>query len=107
MQTPPTEVLCELVDLALEPWKDSEFFRVAPPTPQSIRRAEAELAIMLPPLYIDLASGCKAFGAKFSGIGEDYDAQFHILGVRNHFREMGLPSHYVMFNHGHDGDCVC
>jgi hypothetical protein len=95
----------------MEPWKG---MKVAPPTPASIRRIEAELGIEIPESLREFALRSRNFGAWFAGLGEDYDNSFHILGLNQVFHQVNrkhphvrMPPHLVLINHGHDGDCDC
>jgi hypothetical protein len=105
----PFETLVELVGIATEPWDD--WYRVAPPTPESVDRINRELDITLPCDYVRLAAACPTYGSWLAGIGEDFDHGCHILQLNAAFHAEdeppALPRHFLLLNHGHDGDCDC
>jgi hypothetical protein len=103
----PDDVLIELVGYACEPWGSSGWYRAAAPTSASLERISRELGIRVPALFAYLASHCPVYGGWFASIGEDYDSPVHIMKLNWAFRDLGLPAHLVMLNHGHDGDCDC
>jgi hypothetical protein len=104
--------LVELFDLGITPWKNHLPWRAPAPTTQSIAYVNRSLGIELPPSFVEFSRKCDCFGAYFGSIGEDYDSDWHIL-TRNrvfHTDAEGytpLPSHLVLINSGHDGDCDC
>jgi hypothetical protein len=102
----PDDVLVELVGYACEPWGSSGF-RAAPSTSASLERIARELGVRVPPLFARVATECRVYGGWFASIGEDYDNPMHIIELNRAFRDMGLPAHLVMLNHGHDGACDC
>jgi hypothetical protein len=104
MQHLPKAALFELLSASFEPWGSSAY-PSRPPTNESVRRINAELGITLPPLFIEMAAACSSYGGWFNSIGDDFDSHLHILKMNSMFREEGLPPRYVLFNHGHDGDC--
>ena len=103
----PDDVLVELVGYACEPWGSSAGFRAAAATDASVERIARELGVRVPPLFARVAGECRVYGAWFASIGDDYDNPLHIIELNRALRTMGLPSHLVMLNHGHDGDCDC
>ena len=80
----PIETLIELVGIATEPWGSHGQFHAVQPTPQSIERIRRELNITIPEDYVRIASSFHA--------SDDQPA---------------LAQHFVLLNHGHDGDCDC
>jgi hypothetical protein len=107
----PFEALVELFTIAIEPWGLHAWYHVKPPTAHSIARIEEELGLTIPPDLIKIASRCPAYGGWLAGIGDDYDHTCHILSLNRAFHEGDelppLPAHFVLLNHGHDGDCDC
>ena len=108
----PLPILIELAELCFAPWGYSSWYPSAPATPQSVVRIEAELKIVLPQSFIALSQKCAPYGGWFSSIGEDFQSPNHILLANESFHKddegyKPLPTHLVMLNHGHDGDCDC
>ena len=108
----PIETLVELCGYAFEPWGNSSWYSSAPATEASIARISHELGVSIPPEFILLSQNCRVYGGWFASIGEDYDGPVHILRLNQIFHETdeeyeALPSHLVLLNHGHDGDCDC
>ena len=106
----PMEILVELCGYAFEPWGSSSWYSAAPATEASIAHISQELGISIPHDFVSLSQGCPVYGGWFASIGEDYDGPVHILALNKLFREADedygeLPSHLVLLNHGHDGDC--
>lgn len=99
----PFDILVELFSIATE----SSFQKVAPPTLRSVDRIQRELSVAIPADYVRLATACPSYGGLLAGIGEDYDDGIHILRLNAVFRAEGLASHFVLLDHGHDGDCDC
>src|SRR4051812_9406500 len=69
------------------------------------RMIGANAGIALPPLFIEVAAACPAYGGWFNSIGDDYENNYHILSMNAALHAGGLPPRYVLLNHGHDGDC--
>ena len=69
------------------------------------RMQQVRLTIELPPLFIEVAAVLSAYGGWFNSIGDDYENNYHILDMNASLYSGGLPSRYVLLNHGHDGDC--
>ena len=103
----PFETIIELCSYAFEPYGSSSWYQYAPPTAESVKLISEELHLVIPDDFIMLARRCPNYGGWFASIGEDYDNPIHILNVNKQFHEEGLPSHFVILNHGHDGDCDC
>jgi hypothetical protein len=107
----PFDILTELVGIATETWGLHSWYRVAPPTAQSIQRIQRELGITIPDDYLRIAAACSSYGGWLAGIGDDYDHGCHILRLNSAFHSHSdspaLPPHFVLLNHGHDGDCDC
>ncbi len=108
----PFEIVSELFRISNKAWD----WRVCPPTANSIDRIEHELGLKLPGDYVRIARECPCYGTWLAGIGEDFDNGLHILQLNRLFKSqtedgddayLPLPSRYVLFNHGHDGDCDC
>lgn len=70
-----------------------------------MQRIAAELGVRLPPLFIEIARACPAYGGWFGSIGDDFASHNHLVNINGWFREVGLSARYVLLNHGHDGDC--
>jgi hypothetical protein len=102
----PTPLLVEMLGHICAPYGGG-IGHAAPPTVASVRRIEEELQVSLPPLFVEVATACPTYGGWFAGIGEDYHSPAHIVALNRLFHGQGLPARYVMFNHGHDGDCDC
>lgn len=101
----PRAVLFDLLPAAFGPWGMSSWYPSTPPTPASLDRIERELLVRVPPLFAEVALACPAYGGWFGSIGEDYDSHNHLLTINADFHSDGMPSRYVMLNHGHDGHC--
>jgi hypothetical protein len=101
----PWKVLLDLLPAAFEPWGPYIKFPSRPPTAESVKRIESALGITIPPLFIEVATACPAYGGWFNSIGDDYEHHTHILILNASLHAEGLPSRYVLINHGHDGDC--
>lgn len=99
----PFDTLVELFRIATE----HGFDRATPPTLPSVERIQRELGIVIPADYIRLAGVCPSYGSLLAGIGGDFDGDIHILRLNALFRAEGLPKHFVLLDHGHDGDCDC
>ena len=102
----PVPLLIDVLGHVCEPY-GSGTYRAAPPTPASVRRISDELRVALPPLFVAVATACPAYGGWFASIGDDFQSHMHILALNRVFHGEGLPARYIMFNHGHDGDCDC
>ncbi len=107
----PFDTLTELFGIATEPWGSSSLFHVAPPTPRSVQRIQRELGVIIPNDFVRIATACPTYGVWLAGIGEDYDHGIHILRLNAVFHAKGdspvLARHFVLLDHGHDGDCDC
>lgn len=101
----PRKVHFELLPAAFEPYGSSGWFPSRPPAPESIRRIEDSLSVRLPSLLVEIALACPSYGGWFGSIGDDIESHNHMLTINREFHEAGLPSRYVLLNHGHDGDC--
>ncbi len=101
----PKAVLLDLLPATFEPWGSSGLFPSRPPTPKSVGRIESSLGIVMPRLFVEVASCCPSYGGWFNSIGDDYQSHAHLLSNNAAFREAGLAARYVLLNHGHDGDC--
>lgn len=101
----PKQVLFDLLPAAFEPWGSSTWYPSRPPTDSSVQHIEAELGIRLPPLFVEVARTCPSYGGWFGSIGDDFASHNHIVQINRSFRAEGLDPHYVLLNHGHDGDC--
>lgn len=101
----PKDVLLDLLPAAFEPWGSWSMFPSRPPTTESVKRIESAFRITIPPLFIEVATACPAYGGWFNSIGDDYESHAHILTLNAALHAEGLPSRYVLINHGHDGDC--
>ncbi len=101
----PRDVLLDLLRATFEPWGSWSMFPSRPPTAESVERIESVLRFALPPLFIEVAAACPAYGDWFNSIGDDYENNYHILSMNAALHTGGLPSRYVLLNHGHDGDC--
>lgn len=98
-------MLLELLPATFEPWGSSGAYPSRPPTDLSIQKIEAELGVSLPALLIQVARACPSYGGWFGSIGDDFDSGNHMLSINRDFRADGMPPHYVLLNHGHDGHC--
>jgi len=103
----PFDVLIELLRYSFEPWGSSGRYPATPPTPKSIEHIHRETGVVIPELLVRVAEACPSYGGWFGSIGEDYGSGNHLLQHNWHWHNVGLPSRYVIFNHGHDGDCDC
>ena len=107
----PFETLTELFSIATEPWGSSSWYRAAAPTRPSIDRIQRELGITIPEDFVRLAKACPSYGGWLASIGRDYKRPVHILSLNESFHTAedggSLPRHFVLLNHGHDGDCDC
>lgn len=101
----PRKVLLDLLPATFEPWGSLSMFPSRPPTAGSVERIESALRFKLPPLLIEVATACPAYGGWFNSIGDDYENNYHILSMNAALHAGGLPLRYVLLNHGHDGDC--
>lgn len=113
----PFSSLLELEKLAV--WKIRKWvpyskglYPSEPPTSDSLKRIEQQLGLIVPPVYVDLARIAPNYGVWFGSIGPDFDSHNHILQLNAAFHQedegyTALPSHFVLINHGHDGDCDC
>lgn len=108
----PVDILMELCGYAFKPWGSSSWYSSAPATEASINHISHELGIIIPHEFVLLSQQCPVYGGWFASIGEDYNGPVHILGLNELFHTAdedyeALPSHLVLLNHGHDGDCDC
>jgi hypothetical protein len=107
----PIDTLIELVGIATEPWGSHGQFQAVQPSAQSIERIQRELGITIPADYLRIASSCPSYVGWLASIGEDYDHHCHILSLNAAFHSPDAPpalaQHFVLLNHGHDGDCDC
>jgi len=107
----PIDTLIELVGIATEPWGVHGQARPVQPTAQSVERIRRELGVAIPNDYIRIATACTSYVGWLASIGEDYDHHCHILRLNETFHSPeeppALPQHFVLLNHGHDGDCDC
>ena len=99
----PFDTLVELFSIATE----RGLHHVAPPTPQSIAKIQRELGITIPDDYVRIATACPSYAGLLGGIGEDYEHDIHILRLNAAVHAEGLAAHFVLLDHGHDGDCDC
>jgi hypothetical protein len=107
----PIKTLIELVGIATEPWGSHGQFHAVQPTAHSIEKIQRDLSIIIPADYIQIASACPSYVGWFASIGEDYDHPCHILPLNGAFHNSDDPpalcQHFILLNHGHDGDCDC
>jgi len=101
----PKSAMMKIIPVCFEPWGSSPWYPSAPPTDRSIQAIESALKIKLPPLLIEIAASFTSYGGWFGSIGEDFDSKNHIMSINKAFREEGLTPNFVLFNHGHDGEC--
>jgi len=105
----PDDILFQLVSIATEPW--DSWYHVAPPTPGSVERIQRELSITIPEDYVSVAAACASYGSWLAGLGDDYENNCHILALNTVFHTAdetpALSNHFILLNHGHDGDCDC
>jgi len=87
----PKDVLFKVLPASFEPWGSMELFRASPPTPDSVKRINAELGITLSQLFIEVAAACSSYGGWFNSIGDDYESRWHLFEVNKIFRDEGLP----------------
>jgi hypothetical protein len=84
-------------------------FRASTPTPTSVDQINNALGIILPGSFVEFARRCPAYTIIFASIGGDFDNDNHILNVNREFHgddpHYRVPSWFVVFNTGHDGDC--
>ena len=91
-----------------------------PPTASSIRRINRTLSIQLPASLIEFASTSGACHHWLASLGEDDDADHHILRVTSRTRRMRRrrlggggrweyvkPAAFIPINRGHDNDYDC
>lgn len=102
------EILCELCQITTHGMK----WDATPPTQKSLDHIHDVLGILIPNTYQQIAAQCPNYGAYLNGIGEDFSHHIHIIELNRIFHdpdqiEPPLPKHFVMLNHGHDGDCDC
>lgn len=103
----PTPLLFEILGHVCEPYGSRGMYRAAAPTAASVRRINEALRVTLPPLFVEVATACPSYGGWFASIGDDIENPLHIVALNRQFHAEGLPARYVLFNHGHDGDCDC
>jgi hypothetical protein len=114
----PFDTLAELFAIATEPFSRVPWSSGKPPTARSIEKIQRKLGIRIPEDYVQLATTCSSYAACLAGIGEDYESGRHIIGLNRLFHDtvlervyggsgVALPSHFILLNHGHDGDCDC
>jgi len=103
----PDDLLFELLRYAFEPWRPYDADMLSPPTQRSLDRIFAETGIRIPEIFSSMAFACPNYISWFAGLGEDSNRVNHFLEQLRAFRDEGLPSRYVIFNHGFDGDCDC
>ena len=112
----PFETLAELFEIATAPYSRAPWVCAAPPTTSSIQRIERDLGIRIPADFIHLAAACPSYGSWLASIGNDFNNGSHITKLNPLFHESSppeeegyaaLPPHFIMLNHGHDGDCDC
>lgn len=89
---------------------DKRNWGASPPTETSIAHIKKTLGVDIPTSYRWVAERCPNYSVLLNGIGEDYNHPVHIICVTHAFQKLTnpvLPSHFVMLNDGHDGDCYC
>jgi hypothetical protein len=113
----PFDTLTELFEIAMSPWSRGPQPPSAAPTPESLSRIQRTLGIGVPEDFARLAAACPSYGVWFASIGDDFGSSGHIVMLNELFHDgrrlhdghdgPALPPHFVMLNHGHDGDCDC
>jgi hypothetical protein len=113
----PFETLTELFEIATAQWSQRPWARAAKPTLDSIARIQRELGIHIPDDFARLAAACPSYGSWLASIGNDFNSASHLTRLNKVFHQSRppdaedgyaeLPSHFIMLNHGYDGDCDC
>jgi len=104
----------ELAALGIQrwlPWTCS-WYPSKPATDESVLKIENLLKFTIPPDFVKLSRLAHNYGVWFGSIGDDYDSHAHLLRLNEAFHKpedsaMPLPAHWVLINHGHDGDLHC
>jgi SMI1 / KNR4 family (SUKH-1) len=92
------------------PWGGS--YPSKPATQESVARIESALKFKVPVDFVEFSRLVHNYGVWFGSIGEDYASHNHLLVLNEAFHQaedsaIALPEHWVLINHGHDGDCDC
>src|SRR5688572_30730247 len=112
----PFEALTELFEIATAPYSRGPWACAPAPTTGSIEQIQRDLGISIPDDFVRLAAACPSYGSWLASIGDDFGNTSHItkLNVLVHqpvppeeADYAALPQHFVMLNHGYDGDCDC
>jgi hypothetical protein len=93
------------------PWTGS-WYPSKPATPESVAHLEEVLKFKIPTDFIEFSWLTHNYGVWFGSIGDDYGSHNHLLTLNAAFHKAGgcgvaLPQHWVLINHGHNGDCDC
>ncbi|HEX7862322.1 MAG TPA: SMI1/KNR4 family protein [Verrucomicrobiae bacterium] len=111
----PFEAIAELFEIVTSERSQWPWARGKPPSAASVRQIEVSLGIRIPDEFQRLAATCPSYASWLASIGDDFASEVHLLKLNqlyhaNILEEDGyapLPEHYVMLNHGYDGDCDC
>ncbi len=93
------------------PWTGS-WYPSKPATQESVGHIENVLKFKIPQDFVEFSRLVHNYGVWFGSIGEDYASHNHLLVLNEAFHQtddssIALPLHWVLINHGHDGDCDC
>jgi hypothetical protein len=108
----PFDKLVDLFRIVTDSRSRGDWVAGKPPTEGSIERIQKELRIRIPEDYMRLASACPSYAVLLASIGDDFDNGYHILYLNRGFHDGAiskppLAQHFVLLDHGHDGDCDC
>jgi hypothetical protein len=106
--------LDELAAILAEKWTPwtCSWYPSKPATEESIARIESTLKFTIPRDFVEFSRMVHNYGVWFGSIGDDYASDNHLLRLNEEFHQVdgatiALPEHWVLINHGHDGDCEC
>lgn len=108
------KTLRELAELKTRTWLlwTGNWYPSEPATDASVACIERTLRIALPGDFVEFSRLVHNYGVWFGSIGDDYTSHNHLLQLneaahRADEESVALPAHWILINHGHDGDCDC
>ncbi len=106
--------LAELAELKARRWLPwtGNWYPSKPATDASVAFIERALRVALPGDFVEFSRLVHNYGVWFGSIGDDYASHNHLLQLNESAHQadeesIALPEHWILINHGHDGDCDC